>query len=109
MLIASPAVLDRLLTPSGSTSAAVPAGWRDTLARIIECRQGWWRMTVGPLGDDPIDSLEIIDAGTAGLWARQPCPTAAAADEIDDRGPLTALTSTTPTAVWTWLSRLAAR
>jgi hypothetical protein len=111
MLITSTAVLDGLLAsgdaPGARTSSIdVPAGWRDLLTRIIECRQGWWRMSVGPFGDDPADSLEIIDAGSAGLWARRPCPPAAADEEIDGRGPLDALTSTTPTAVWTWLSRL---
>jgi hypothetical protein len=108
LLITSTAVLDRLLAPGARTpSIEVPPGWRDLLTRIIECRQAWWRITVGPLDRAPTDSLEIIDSGTAGLWARQPCPPTAADEELDGQGPLAALTSTTPTAVWTWLSRLA--
>jgi hypothetical protein len=110
LLITSTAILDRLLETHGTrvSSVNVPAGWRDILTRIIACRQGWWRMAVGPLGHDPADSLEIIDAGTAGLWSRRPCPPEAVDEALDGSGPLAALTSTTPTAVWTWLSAVPA-
>jgi hypothetical protein len=108
LLIAPTAVLDRLLAGTGAFPWSVPAEWRGVLARIVECRQAWWRMTMGPPGADPVESLEVIDAGAAGLWARRPCPAAAADDEIDHEGlPLAALAATTPTVVWTWLSRLA--
>jgi hypothetical protein len=65
-----------------------------------------WRITVGLLDADPVDSLEILDCASAGLWAIQLCPAEVAAEELGATE-VVSLTPTTPTAVWAWLSRLA--
>jgi hypothetical protein len=121
----APAWTDPLPAPSGG----VPVTWRDPLARIVAARRAWWWVTVAAAkhgdaqvdrdaqvgaapdrvgGNGQVDRLEVVDAGEAGLWVRQQHLEADLARELEDgpgEGPATALTATTPTAVWAWLSR----
>jgi hypothetical protein len=117
ILIAQTALLDTVLDLATPEPAAVAAAiaperlapdWLTLLAGIAGHLAARWRITVGPLDAAPVDALEILDCAGKGLWARQPCPTEVAAAELDTETAADALTPTTSTAVWMWLSRLAA-
>lgn len=103
MLITSASFLDRLLTAEDPPPTKIPSGWREVLSTLVVHRRAWWRITVH--ADAAHRGLEVIDAGDAGLWSCQQCPPEPA-DEIDAGEPV-ALTPTTATAVWAWLSPLA--
>jgi hypothetical protein len=99
-LITDRSRLDALL--DGGSLAEVPHHWRGIFAAIVSSMHARWSVTVSPHGD----ALEVLDCRSAGFWAVQPCPPEAAGDDIPEDGALVSVTPTTPTAVWTWLSRL---
>lgn len=117
MLVIGQAALDSVLDldrPDLDAVAAVVGGqvahrWLELLVTISRNLTGRWRITVGSLGAPRgVDSLEILDCADAGLWAIQPCPAELiAAERLGDSGRVVSVTLTTPTTVWTWLSRLA--
>jgi hypothetical protein len=115
LLIAPTTLLDTVLALATPDHAAVAAAiapskvadaWLELLAGIAANLVARWRVTVGLLDADAVDSLEILDCASAGLWAIQPCPAEVAAEELG-AAEVVSLTPTTPTAVWAWLSRLA--
>jgi hypothetical protein len=119
LLIAPTTLLDTVLAlatpdPAGVAAAVAAAiapskvsdAWLEMLAGIATSLAARWRVSVGLLDADPVDSLEILDCASAGLWAIQPCPAEVAAEELDTAEAVS-LTPTTPTAVWAWLSQLA--
>jgi hypothetical protein len=116
LLIAPTTLLDTVLALAAPDRAAVAtaiapdkvnAAWLALLAGIAANLAARWRVAIGPLNADPVDSLEILDCASAGLWAIQPCPAEAAAEELGTAEAVS-LAPTTPAAVWAWLSRLAA-
>jgi hypothetical protein len=116
LLIAPTTLLDTVLELAAPDHAAVAAAiapskvsgaWLALLAGIAASLATRWRVAVGPLNADPVESLEVLDCVGTGLWAVQPCPAEVAAEELGTAEAIS-LTPTTPTAVWAWLSRLAA-
>jgi hypothetical protein len=110
------------------TPADLPDVWVRALALLAGTRVSHWRVQVFDAGA-ALDALEILDGGSSGLWAaaeHDPGPFAGEVDDSDEldgvdgigvrgtgaeeeaaAGPVVSLAPTTPTAVWSWLSRLA--
>ena len=118
VLIMRRAVLDDVLDvadPDADVIAAalaperVSRSWLELLAGISAGVTARWRVALRPPdGRSLSDTLEIVDAGAAGLWAVHPCPVELITAELGEGHDLVTVAPTTPTTVWAWLSRLAA-
>jgi hypothetical protein len=83
--------------------------WLELLTTVGTSLTARWRVALRSAdARSTAEALEILDCSAAGLWVVQPCPAELVAAELGDGGDLVTLAPTTSTAVWAWLSRLAA-
>jgi hypothetical protein len=114
VLIAHAAMLDSVLNlaePDAGAIAAmiapdrVSSRWLELLVAISVNLLARWRVEIrAPGATTAAETLEVLDCSAAGLWMLQPGP----AEDVTGDEEVVCLAPTTSTAVWAWLSRLAA-
>jgi hypothetical protein len=104
-LVLSEVSLDRLA--GGVLPDELPPAWAGPLAAVAAGLRRRWCIVAGSADGAPVDALEVLDAGAAGLWAVHPCPAELVTAEGGAGQPMVLLAPATATEVWTWLSRLA--